>query len=64
MLLHTLKTETGTPLYQQIYVELRGMIERGDYLPGQQIPTENVLTEQFGVSRITIRYAVNKLVDD
>ena len=62
--MHTLKTETGTPLYQQIYVELRGMIERGDYLPGQQIPTENVLTEQFGVSRITIRNAVKKLVDD
>ena len=59
-----LKNETVTPLYQQVYAQIRGMIERGDYSPGQKIPSENYLTKKYGVSRVTVRSALKKLADE
>jgi GntR family transcriptional regulator len=52
------------PRYYQVYVTLRAWVRDGTYGPGQQIPTEGALCESFGVSRITIRKAVDQLVSE
>jgi GntR family transcriptional regulator len=54
---------TPGPLrYHQVYVGLRSWVRDGAYAPGQQIPTEKALCDTFGVSRITVRKAVDELV--
>ncbi|MCX5661626.1 MAG: GntR family transcriptional regulator [Planctomycetota bacterium] len=52
----------STPRYQQISQSLTRLIESGAYLPGQVIPSEQALCEQFSVSRITVRQALASLV--
>ncbi len=49
------------PRYHQVYVTLRAWVRDGTYPPGAQIPTEPELCEIFGVSRITIRKAIEDL---
>lgn len=51
------------PLYHQLYEALRGQLETGVYQPGDRIPTEAELCELYSVSQITIRQALNMLVD-
>lgn len=46
------------PLYAQIKSILQDRIQNREYLPGALIPSEFKLTEEFGVSRITIRQAL------
>jgi GntR family transcriptional repressor for pyruvate dehydrogenase complex len=45
-------------LYQQIADQLRTMIERGEYPPGSYLPAERELSQQFGVSRTSLREAL------
>ncbi len=52
------------PLYYQITDLILRSIEKGKYRPHQQIPTEEQLTANFQVSRMTVRQAINKLVSD
>ncbi|HLL79040.1 MAG TPA: GntR family transcriptional regulator [Ktedonobacteraceae bacterium] len=49
------------PLYHQLKQILRAEIERGAYQPGDQLPTESELIERYGVSRITVRQALDEL---
>ncbi|WP_225446203.1 GntR family transcriptional regulator [Paenibacillus rhizovicinus] len=49
------------PLYSQILGILRERISQGEYVIGQQLPTEVELAEQFGVSRITSKRALIEL---
>lgn len=49
------------PLYRRIAAELRDAIRRGDLAPGQRVPSETELGEQYGVSRMTVRLAVGVL---
>ncbi|REE84423.1 GntR family transcriptional regulator of arabinose operon [Paenibacillus taihuensis] len=49
------------PLYSQILGILRDRISGGEYVTGQQLPTELELAEQFGVSRITSKRALIEL---
>lgn len=49
------------PLYQQLKQRLRVEIARGDYKPGDRLPAEPELIQQFGVSRITVRQALSDL---
>ncbi|MEC0231383.1 MULTISPECIES: GntR family transcriptional regulator [Paenibacillus] len=51
----------GIALYYTVKEKLHEMIEDGNYAPGQQLPTESDLCEKFGVSRTTIRLALNQL---
>jgi DNA-binding GntR family transcriptional regulator len=51
-------------LYSSIENELRQKILSGEYGPGEKLPTEAELCEQYGVSRITVRRAIKNLVDD
>lgn len=48
-------------LYMQIYEFLKEKIISKEIVPGQQLPTELELADQFGVSRITSKNALNQL---
>jgi GntR family transcriptional regulator len=52
---------TEIPLYEQVADQLRTAIEHGDLQPGQKLPPERDLVEQYGVSRTTITLALNAL---
>lgn len=56
--------DTGIPLYRQIQEYMRQKIETKEWATGEQIPTEQQLGQQFGVSRITVMKAVSRLVDE
>jgi len=49
------------PLYKKIEAELYGKIKSGEYPLNSQIPTENELAQQLGVSRPTVRQALDSL---
>lgn len=48
----------GRKLYQLAAATIAAAIQRGDYRPGQRIPSERDLAEEHGVSRPTIREAL------
>lgn len=52
------KSINNRRLYQQIADQLRGMINRGEYPPGSYLPPERELSQQFGVSRTSLREAL------
>lgn len=51
----------GTSLHRQIFMVLHDQITRGDRAPGAILPKEELLCEQFGVSRVTVRRALADL---
>lgn len=53
-----------TPLYQQIYDDIKEAIKAGTYQTGSQIPSEAELSREYSVSRITVRRAVEDLCSD
>jgi GntR family transcriptional regulator len=55
-------TQSQLPLHLVISEKLREQIFSGQYAPGEQLPSEHQLMEQFGVSRITVRRAIANLV--
>lgn len=48
-------------LGERVAEQLRERIQKGDYAPGAQLPTENALVDMFGVSRTVIREAISSL---
>jgi GntR family transcriptional regulator, transcriptional repressor for pyruvate dehydrogenase complex len=48
-------------LSDRLAERLRGHIDSGEWPPGHRLPTEQKLTEQFGVSRTVVREAVSRL---
>jgi GntR family transcriptional regulator len=50
-----------TPLYHQVFSSLRDQITGGDYQKADALPSEIDLAEDFGVSRITVRRALEEL---
>lgn len=68
--MHKTRTETGAvdrmqaaPLYHQIFLQLREEITSGERPLGSRMPTEQELVEQFSVSRITARRALDELAE-
>ena len=57
-------TENNKPIYLQLREIVRNKIEEGEYLPGTAIPSENKLAETFGINRLTVRNAVEALVNE
>jgi GntR family transcriptional regulator, arabinose operon transcriptional repressor len=49
------------PKYQEILELLRQSIQNGELTPGNRLPSEADLVEQFHVSRITVARALNEL---
>lgn len=50
-----------TPIYEQIYQNLKRRIDAGEIGSGDIFPSERELAEKFGVSRMTVRQALNTL---
>jgi len=59
-----LDESSAQPLYQQLQRALRGAIENGSIGPDDALPPERDLAEMLGVSRITVRKAIDELVED
>lgn len=53
-----------TPLYEQLKIILRNKIMHNEYKPGDSLPTEKELCNQFNISRITVRKAIDDLDND
>ena len=56
-----LRAESASPLYVQMMDRIRADIQRGAYPAGDQIPTEHELEARYGVSRVTVRRALQEL---
>lgn len=56
--------QSKSPLYEQIYQLLRNKISDGQLRPGDLLPSEAELVEQYQVSRATVRQALDELVSD
>ncbi len=54
--------QTKVPLYHQITQNCRDLIESGQVHPGEGLPSEWELSALYGVSRLTIRRAMDELV--
>lgn len=54
----------SSPVYIQIHNQLQENIEQGKWQVGEKIPAERVLAGEFGVSRMTLREAIQTLVDE
>jgi GntR family transcriptional regulator len=55
--------DSGTPLYAQVRDVLRSQILGQNIAPGEHLPGELELQDQFGVSRSVIRQALAELAD-
>jgi GntR family transcriptional regulator len=51
------------PLYHQLQCVLKAEIESGKWQPDEQIPTETKIAERFGISKITVRQALQALAE-
>ena len=56
--------DSHVPKYAQIADIFRRRIARGIWAQGLRLPANEVLADEFGVSRVTIRQAVDLLVRD
>ncbi|GAB5447599.1 GntR family transcriptional regulator [Gymnodinialimonas sp.] len=56
--------KVATPKYEHTYRVILGRLKDGRYPIGGRIPTEGELAKQFEVSRVTIRRALDMLVQD
>ena len=60
----TLQRENATSLYEQIATALRQEIQQGRFAPTGKLPSEAELSDRFAVSRVTVRLALGRLVDE
>lgn len=59
-----IRRDVGAPLHHQISTVLRSAINSGRYGAGDYLPGENALMEMYGVSRATVRRALESLEDE
>ncbi len=60
----SVEPHSPVPLYHQIYLDLRQMIQRGLIAPGGMLPPEMEICQAYNVGRQTVRQAIARLVDD
>ena len=56
-----LDKDLPVPLYHQLQNVLKAEIEARKWHADEQLPNETKLAERFGVSKITVRQALQKL---
>ncbi len=59
----TLDRRSPVPLYYQLSQGLEALIDRGDLKPGDRIDTEVEIARALGLSRPTVRQAIQELVN-
>lgn len=52
------------PLYLRIRRTIRSQIDSGAFTPGAAIPSESDLAQQYGTTKLTIRNAIDGLIDE
>ena len=58
-----MKLDSGPlPLYHQLEENLRARIHAAEFEPGAVLPTEEQICAEYGVSRITVRRALDALI--
>ncbi|UQS81840.1 GntR family transcriptional regulator [Bombilactobacillus folatiphilus] len=55
---------SGLPIYVQIHNQIKQEIAQGKWQVGQRIPAERLLADEFQVSRMTMRQAIQTLVEE
>jgi GntR family transcriptional regulator len=60
----TILRDSKLPFYHQLYEILRQNIVRGEWQPDDMLPSEVELMERYDVSRITVRQALDELVNE
>lgn len=58
----TIDRNSRLPFYYQLKQILLGKIQSGEWKPGELIPSEHTLEDQYQVSRTTIRQTLSELV--
>lgn len=58
-----LDRSSPVPLYHQVARQVEAAIERGDLTPGDRLENEIRMAERWGLSRPTMRRAIQELVD-
>jgi GntR family transcriptional regulator, histidine utilization repressor len=56
--------KTGVPAYEQVKAHIRQRIGSGEWRPGDPVPSEAALIQQFGISRMTVNRALRELATD
>ena len=56
-MLETQVVSRGTRIYEKVVEKLKASIANGDILPGDPLPSERQLMDDFGVSRSSLREA-------
>jgi len=59
-----LQKTSERPLYKQLMLTLRNDITAGVYPAGERIPGEQTLCANYGVSRVTVRKALDEIVQE
>ena len=54
----------NAPIYLQLREVVRSKIEDGEYAPGTAIPSENLLASTYSINRLTVRSAIDALVNE
>jgi DNA-binding GntR family transcriptional regulator len=52
---------SAVPLYEQAADWIAGQVERGELRPGQKLPAERDLADQWGIGYQTVRRAMREL---
>ncbi|MDQ0092227.1 GntR family transcriptional regulator [Paeniglutamicibacter psychrophenolicus] len=60
----TVKQDSPLTVWGQVQRDLRQRIEQGEFAPGARIPSESALVPHYGVSRMTVRRAIEALATD
>lgn len=50
-------------MYMQVEDYVLNLISRPDFAPGDRVPSERMLAETLGINRMTVRKAIDKLVE-
>lgn len=58
-----MRQKRGKPIYIQVQDHVLNLINGPDYAPGDRVPSERMLAETLGVNRMTVRKAMDKLVE-
>ncbi len=62
--MNVISRDSKLPYYHQLYEILRQTITRGEWQPDDILPSELELMERYQVSRITVRQALDQLVNE
>jgi GntR family transcriptional regulator len=62
--LATINKDSHIPIYRQIQVQLKRLILSGQLKPRDVLPSENELAQRYQISVMTVRQAMNALVNE